>query len=301
MPDWLTIHFLRPGWLVGVPIAALLTLSHWRLRRASGLWRGRIAPHLLEHLLVRPERATRLGPAAWLFAVLALGSIALSGPSWERTPPPFAEDDAALVLILDLSEDMLRAEPPPSRLLHARLRLRDLLSLRRDERIALIALGATAHRVLPFTTDAAAIRSYLDVLDPGLMPAAPPHRTSAAGGRFDDALSLAGVLLEREGRVGSVLLVTGEPPRTLSPAIAPVVWTVARDAPPHLAWADDSIRWHADGSDVEAVNRALSRRLQAARNARDGDSRWRDGGTWLLAPLVLLALLGARRGWSLRW
>lgn len=301
MPDWLPIHFFRPDWLIGVPVAALLLVWHYRLQRAARLWRGRIAPHLLEHLIVRPTRRSGPGPAGWLFAMLALSSIALAGPSWERVPPPFADDDAALVIIVDLSPGMLRSDPAPSRLLHARLKLRDLLARHHNEKSALIAMGATAHRVLPFTQDNAAIRSYLDVLDPRLMPTPPGNRAGGPNQRFADALSLAKTMLDRDGGVGSVLLITDAPPTDLAAPISPVVWTIRANAPAPVGWAAANIRWTADNSDVAAVNRALAHRLQSVRAARDESSLWRDGGIRFLAPLVLLALFGARRGWSLRW
>lgn len=302
MPDWsailIPLHFLRPAWLAGMPAAALLLLWHARRQRAAGVWRGRIAPHLLAHLIVRPPRRLAPGPATWLFALLALSCLALSGPSWERAPSPFADDSAALVIVLDLSPSMLRDDLAPSRLLRARLKLRDLLALRSDQKTALVALGPTAHRVLPFTRDAGAIRTYLDVLAPRLMPPAP---VGQPGQRFLAALALAEAMLAREGGAGSVLLVTDNPPAELAAQSAPVVWSIAREAPPHLAWADGTIRWTADDTDVMAVNRALARQLAAARQADAAASDWRDDGILLLPALLLLALAGARRGWSLRW
>lgn len=302
MSDWSAIptpiHFLRPDWLAGIPAAALLVFWHSRRQRAAGLWRGRIAPHLLAHLIVRPPRRLGPGPAAWLFALLALSCLALSGPSWERSPPPFADDSAALVIVLDLSTSMLRDDLAPSRLLRARLKLRDLLALRNDQKTALIALGPTAHRVLPFTRDARAIRTYLDVLTPRLMP---PASAGQPGQRFLAALALAEAMLAREGGAGSVLLVTDNPPPELAAKSSPVVWNIAAAAPPRLAWADSTIRWTVDAADVTAVNHALVRQLETARQSDETASHWRDGGILLLPPLVLLALAGARRGWSLRW
>ena len=54
--------------------------------------------------------------------------------------------------------------------------------------------------------------------------------------------------------------------------------------------------------DVEAVHQALGRQWRQAEAAlADADApsrRWRDGGIWLLPLLLVLALPGARRGWS---
>jgi Ca-activated chloride channel family protein len=297
MVDWLPIHFLRPEWLLGVPAAALPALWNLQLQRAAWRWRGRIAPHLLPHLVVRPPRSRTLGPTAWLFAILALASVSLAGPSWEREPSPFATDKAALVVILDLAPSMLQPDPAPNRLHRARLKLRELLALRHDGLTGLIALGASAHRVLPFTDDRAAARTYIDILEPRLMP---PARSDTPADRIAAALSLAAAMLERHGGQGSVLLVTDTLPAAADAPVQPVVWTFGSTKPPHPDWAVARIHWRADDADVVAVNRAIVRQLEAAEDHHP-DRRWRDGGIWLLGPLVALALFGARRGWNLRW
>ena len=53
-------HFLRPWWLLVVPLALWL---HFRLRRvfsAAAQWREAIAPHLLAHLMVAGRDARRM-------------------------------------------------------------------------------------------------------------------------------------------------------------------------------------------------------------------------------------------------
>lgn len=295
MPEMPPIHLLRPGWLAGIPLVALLLVWNARLGRAASIWRGHIADHLLRHLVVRPRRTGVIGPAEWLFATLGLACLALAGPSWQQQPPPFADDKAALVIILDLRDSMLATDVAPTRLQRARLKLRELLALRPDGRTGLVAVGRTVHRVLPFTEDSAAVRTYLDVLDPRLMPA-PPR---AAGDGVGRAVSLASSMLERDGGRGSVLLVTDTPPAVDDGPDGLVVWMFG----PSDAIKERSaavIPWSADDADVAAVNRALVRQLEAS-GRLSAQERWKDGGPWLLGPLLLLALVGARRGWSLKW
>ncbi len=52
--------------------------------------------------------------------------------------------------------------------------------------------------------------------------------------------------------------------------------------------------------DVAQVHRRIEQQLGAAAEAA-ADRQWRDEGQRLLWPLVLLAALGFRRGWSLPW
>src|SRR5436190_20439959 len=91
-------HFLRPWWLVGLPAAAAL---HFALARRSGAWRqwqGIVAAHLLPHLVVNRGRRHWLAPRHVLALTFALACVALAGPAWQREPPPFVEDRAALVI-----------------------------------------------------------------------------------------------------------------------------------------------------------------------------------------------------------
>ena len=55
-----------------------------------------------------------------------------------------------------------------------------------------------------------------------------------------------------------------------------------------------------DNDDVLAVQRQIDSHLEQAR-ASTSAIRWRDAGYWLLWPIVLLAGLSFRRGWTVRW
>ena len=81
-------HFLRPEWLWGLAAAAafLWVVSHREDLRAR--WGAIIAPHLLDHLVVGRRQHRRLRPVHLTAAMMALGSIAAAGPTWERELRP---------------------------------------------------------------------------------------------------------------------------------------------------------------------------------------------------------------------
>ena len=108
-------HFLRPLWLLAL-VPTVVLYAAIRASSPERQWRQVIAPHLLEHLTVGGDGSFRFRPLHLVTLLLALGSIALAGPTWERERSPFAEDTAPLVIALDLSPSMNAIDVQPSRL-----------------------------------------------------------------------------------------------------------------------------------------------------------------------------------------
>ncbi|HEY3519284.1 MAG TPA: hypothetical protein VGL98_19695, partial [Gammaproteobacteria bacterium] len=100
-------HFLRPLWLLVLPIGAWLIWQLLRGRADSGGWRSVVDASLRPHVLAEPavlrdgRLALFVALAAWLVAI-----VALAGPTWERLPVPAFRSDEALVVALDLSRSM---------------------------------------------------------------------------------------------------------------------------------------------------------------------------------------------------
>src|SRR5262249_39995811 len=133
MPDF---HVLRPWWLAGVGAAALFWWLLARRDDVRGRWRDIVAPHLLEHLLVDPRPRHRPRPVHLLVAATATGSLAAAGPTWQRERPPFVEDKAPLAIAIDLSQTMDAIDVTPTRIERVKLKVRDLLALRKGGRTA---------------------------------------------------------------------------------------------------------------------------------------------------------------------
>ena len=122
----MTFHFLRPWWLLLVPLAAGLVWL-WR-RRADprAQWEARSRPHLLDALLVGGGARVRWRPVHLVAAALALAGVAVAGPTWRKEPPPFGEDAAPLVVAIDLSPTMNATDVAPTRLERVKQKVRDL-------------------------------------------------------------------------------------------------------------------------------------------------------------------------------
>ena len=163
-------HFLRPWWLIALLPAALLL---WRVactQSADWVWHGIIAEHLLPHLFLKRKQQQRIGPLVLLAAVWALAIVALAGPAWNREPAPFADDSAALVIVVKVTSSMKTGDVQPDRLTRTVQKIHDLLALRSGARSALIAYAGTSHLVVPLTRDAGIVNTFAAALDPKIMP-----------------------------------------------------------------------------------------------------------------------------------
>jgi Ca-activated chloride channel homolog len=195
-------HFLRPLWLLLLPVAALLIWQLMRGRADVGGWRSVVDASLRPHVLSQPEvlRDSRFALFAAL-AAAAVALVALAGPAWERLPVPAFRSDEALVVALDLSRSMDAGDVEPSRLARAKLKLLDLLERRAAGQTALVVFSTHAFTVTPLTTDTRTISSLVSAVDTDIMP--------TQGGLIAAGLERAGTLLKQTGlSEGDILLIT---------------------------------------------------------------------------------------------
>ncbi|KAA6474625.1 VWA domain-containing protein [Agrobacterium sp. ICMP 7243] len=319
-------HFLRPWWLLSllVPIGILWFSSQSGDIRSR--WKGTIAPHLLDNLIVGGKRGSRIQPS-WLLAVaLALSAFAAAGPTWQREQPPFVEDTAALVIAVDLSPTMDAVDISPSRLERAKLKIRDIVADRGGGRTAVVAYAGSAHTVLPLTEDASLIETYTDALATRIMP--------VDGKNTAKALELANDMLSKESSSGTILFITDGVERTSFDAfrrksenglvvlgIGTADGGLVKTANGTFLTASGGNRILAKldleglknlhtqtGTDVATVTddnmdvRWVAQRIRtnfAQKQAREGD-RWRDMGWWIVVPLVVLFGAAFRKGWVVR-
>ena len=322
-------HWLRLGWLLLLPLLAWLSWQLWQRPQRSGRWQS-LLPAAFHRVLLSDARQ-RSNRLPWLAISLGwlLALLALLGPSWQQVEDNPLKRADPLVVVLDLSEEMLAADTPPSRLEQARRKLLDLLQARGDAQTAIVVYAGSAHSLVPLSDDLLTARNLLEALKPSIMP--------VPGRRADLGVERALQLLQQGGNgKGRVLLITsslddGEQAgirqalqhsdNTLdilgvgTPEGAPITQadgSFVKDAEggilmPRLdeavlqrTAADNGGRFsHArlDNLDLERLQL-----LDGARTTRQASEPtrlqlWADAGHWLLLPLLLLAACAGRRGW----
>lgn len=328
--DLSAFHFLRPWWLLAVPLALLLL---WLGRAQGGRvgWGSTIAPALLPYLIVNAPGSRGPRPIHAVAALLMLGGIAAAGPTWQQDLPPFLDNQAPLIVAVDLSPSMDAADVPPSRLQAAKHKLHDLLARRAGAKTGLIAYAGSAHLVLPPTDDPSLVDLFIQSLSTELI--------AAPGKDAVGAINVAASVLKSTQAGGTVLLVTDGADTSQLPQVEQLAKAadfqilvlaagasdggVLRDArgqprmdkdgKPVLGTFDaGAIKQLADAAraplgsltlnddDLDWVTLHAQRHFQDVQNAGQA-VHWKDVGYWLCWPLAILALLCLRRGWNVNW
>lgn len=324
--DLLPFSFLRPWWLLALPPTLLLCGYLYRHMKKYSGWEALLPVNLRGALLQQQQGRRYAGRYLLLALCWTLALFALAGPAWESDEGVERSDQAALVLVLQVSRSMLSTDLTPNRLEQARHKVEDILRAFPERRIGLIAYAGSAHLVAPLTRDHATLKNLLGVLHPDIMP--------ARGQQADQALVLAAqllsslppdsaqVLLLTNGLSEAEQSVADNTAEQLGERLRVLGIGTADGAPVPLAEGgfmrdeqgrillpqlDESVLSHfarrhggeyarlsVDDSDIQYLLAPASGGDELLQTEQ---RQWLDQGHWLLLLLVPIAALGARRGW----
>ena len=324
-------HFLRPEWLLAIPVIVVLAVLLARRQLGAGHWRDVVDPELMPYVLSRtPGRGVDW--RWWMLGVAGIvASVAMAGPAWERVEQPVFRAEQALVVALDLSRSMDAQDVAPSRLSRAKLKILGMLERRQSGQTALLVYTSNAFTVTPLTDDTDTIAALVNSLTTDIMP--------SRGSYPEVGIRKGQSLLEQAGvGYGEVLLVTdggGSPAaekaaRDLRDAgfSLSILGVGTREGAPIPRLAGGFItdnrgniavarleerglrelaaagggRFALLGPDDSDIEHLLSGEVRAA-SVADEDSlasdQWREEGPWLVLLLLPLAAMAFRRGWVL--
>ncbi|AIG00843.1 putative transmembrane protein [Pseudomonas fluorescens] len=322
-------HWLRPWWLLLLPVLGWLLWQLWHRQKRAGRWQMILPPAF--HAALLSGGNGRESKSPWLLLGLAwlLALLALLGPGWQRVEQISQKPADPLVVLLELTPEMLATDSPPNRLEQARRKLVDLLQARSDAQTAIVVYAGSAHTLVPLSDDLATSRNLLDALRPSIMPEA-GHRADLAvekalellkhGGLGQGRLLLIGSSLSKQERQGIRLLLQGQAPSLSILGIGSREGTpVTQESGEFLKDEQGAILIpRLDSPTLKAFASEMGGRYRQARlddkdlrslglldgpqNLRDDGQRlqldtWADQGYWLLLPLLLLAACAGRRGW----
>ena len=324
-------YWFRPWWLLLLPVLGGLLWQLWHRKKRAGRWQMILPPAF--HAVLLSGGSGRDSKLPWIALGLAwlLTVLALLGPSWQRVEQTSQKPADPLVVILELTPEMLATDVMPNRLEQARRKLFDLLQIRSDAQTAIVVYAGSAHTLVPLSDDLSTSRNLLDALKPSLMPQA-GHRADLAVAKAlallkqaalgDGRILLIGSSLTEQERLGIRHALDGQSTQFLMLGIgtaegSPItqedgsflkdeqgaILVPRLDEPGLKGFANDLDgryrQARLDDSDLHALGL-----FDGPRNLHnDGQTlrldTWADQGYWLLLPLLLLAACAGRRGWLL--
>lgn len=322
----MSLHFIRPEWLLALVPLALMLLSLWRQHESHSAWNRYIAPHLAKILVTQGSKKSRR-PLHLLAFTWLIATFALAGPAVNKQSLPVFAAEQGRVLVMDMSVSMFATDLAPNRLTQAKFRATDLLRNLKEGETGLVAFAGDAFTISPLTRDTGTLLNLLPTLSPEIMP--------VRGSNLAAGLTQAKTLLAQGGHIrGDIIVMTDgitaaqfdDANSALSGTqyrLAVVAFGTSQGAPIRLPdgqlqrdssnevvvastdfgllqklAADNKgvlIQNRTDGNDLAQLQHWLSDTGDAKATDLDGET-WQDLGPYLALLLLLPALFSFRQG-----
>lgn len=327
----MSLHFIRPEWLLALLPLAIILWMLWRQHQTNSAWNRYIAPHLAKILVTEGSQKSRR-PLHILAFSWFIATLALAGPALNKQSLPVFAAEQGRVLMMDMSVSMFATDLAPNRLTQAKFRATDLLRSLKEGETGLIAFAGDAFTISPLTRDTGTLLNLLPTLSPEIMPVLGSNLAAALtqaknllaqGGhlRGDIIVMTDGITPKQFDEANSVL--TGSQYRLAimgfgSPQGAPIRLPdgqLQRDSSNEVVVAKTDfgllqkladnhngimIPNRADGEDLVQLQHWLSDSGDAKATDLDGET-WQDLGPYLALLLLAPALLSFRQGMLASW
>lgn len=165
------MSWLNPIWLwslIAAPLVAGLVVWAVVARRRAARAFG--DPAFMARLSSSISPRRRRWKGAFAIAGIFLVALSLAGPRLGTRLREVTREGIDLVIALDVSLSMTAEDVAPNRLERARNEIKKLLETLRGDRVGLVVFAGDAFVQAPLTTDYSALRLFLDVADPSLVP-----------------------------------------------------------------------------------------------------------------------------------
>lgn len=164
--DWLHPTY---GWalLIVAMLGGLFAWAAWKRRVARQRFGDR---GLVAQLAASTHPRRRRLRAALMLLAATLLVVSLAGPRFGTTVREVERKGVDLLIALDVSTSMHAEDVAPNRLERAKNEIKKLVDKLSGDRVGLILFAGDAFLQCPLTTDYDAVRLFLDVAEPSLIP-----------------------------------------------------------------------------------------------------------------------------------
>lgn len=164
--DWLNYEYIWA--LLAVPAAILLFLwAGWKRKQAAEAFGD-------SRLVTRLSKAISARRRRWKAAFIVLGvlfvGVALMGPRFGTKLREVKREGIDLIVALDVSLSMMAEDVRPNRLERSKNEIKKMLNDLQGDRVGLVIFAGDAFVQCPLTTDYSAVRLFLDVANPEMIP-----------------------------------------------------------------------------------------------------------------------------------
>ena len=165
------MSWLHPSYLwllLAGPVVAVLYA--WARRQRSAAWARLGDAGLLRELAASVRPGRRAAQAVLVTLGTALLALSLAGPRFGTKVREVERKGVDLVVALDVSQSMRAEDVAPNRLERAKNEIKALVGRLSGDRVGLVLFAGEGFVQCPLTTDYSAVRLFLDIAAPDLLP-----------------------------------------------------------------------------------------------------------------------------------
>ena len=164
-------HFLRPWVLLFLIIPIVYFFYVFKNDANLSSWEKVCDKKLLEFLLVRGTSAKRKFSVMLMYMGLIFAILGEAGPAWKKTQREAASTNNPLMIVLNLSSNMLFTDIKPNRLTMAKIEITQLLEQAKSVESGLIVYTTEPFLISPLSADVNLVINLLKTaVDETIMP-----------------------------------------------------------------------------------------------------------------------------------
>lgn len=300
MDGWV---FLRPWWLLAYLPVLCIGLYWWFRPQSITDWQKHCDAKLLDYL--KYTHGNQKWFSTWILLMISMSLMvfSLAGPSWKKIPSAVGQLQKPVMVVLDLSTNMLLDDITPSRLERAKFLIEDSLKANPELQWGLLVFSQQVFLVSPLTNDIQNILNFLPVLTPKLLPV----------GGYDANLALheAQKYIHATGLMsGKILIISSRAP---SIGTLDLLKSLVRSGY-SLAWVNDAsifpkvqfpkgVEVYDIKSAHEKIEAWLNQGFSLTTKQLQTKTKlmqWQDQGRWFVGLAMLALMMVFRKGWFLR-